>query len=641
MQNTNSTVSVIVPIFNVDIYLRKCLDSLAAQTLEGLEIILVNDGSTDYSADIAQEYVRHYPERFHYYEEQNSGLSAARNYGFSLSHGEYVAFVDSDDFVAPDIYRLMYEAARRDDADMVCCGYDRVTSPMYDPDNISTVKSYRFHAMEHSGHAADEYPDLLHESACYAWNKLYRRYLPERFPFPVGQKYEDSAVTYSMLQTANRISLVNTVGYYYRVRRAGAITADPSGITDIFLSMDSMLAHFSRVGKQELYHDELAYLCFRHLLFARVTQLKTAPTAFNRKYLRRAFAYLNKHFPDWRDNPFIMREKSLVTPKYEQQRLIYASSFTFLADTVLSKGEAKLRKLLKKSRKLMGKPAVKNKNSAYSLPLEILQDIQANQRGILRVIHSFCAEHGLRYYAAEGSLLGAVRHEGFIPWDDDMDLAMPREDYEKLIALWGSKVYSDCVLLSRETYPQYYLPFIKIVQNRNIRYKTPSRKTPEYFQGLSIDIFPLDAAPAYDSSSEKRRLRRIRVTRDMMLYKVGSLNGWRRKFNCIVRGAPLRSMSSLQDRIKALCTAYRGQDVPCLSNYCSSYPPVREVFPREWWGEPHEGRFDDTVVMLPQQSDLILSTIYGAYLDFPPEEQQVCKHRYQRVEESDSADAEA
>ena len=634
MQKTTPKVSVIVPIFNVDIYLRKCLDSLVEQTLEGLEIILVNDGSTDFSADIAQEYASRYPNLFNYYEEKNSGLSAARNYGVSLSHGEYIAFVDSDDFVAPDIYKIMYEAATQSNSDMVCCGYDRFCSSSYDPDAIHIQKQYRFHAMHFSGNSVNACPTLLIEGSCYAWNKLYRRYLVERFPFPKGQKYEDSAVIYNMMESANRITFVNTVGYYYRVRRAGAITADPKGITDIFLSMDNMLKHFSDNNKINYYYDELAYLCFRHLLYARFSQLKTAPASFIRKYSAKSFNYLDKHFPNWKNNKYLLQDLSLVTPRYEQQKIIYDNSFLYTGSILLNKLTNYLKQRQKKYFYSIEKSQTsKKKEALFSLPPEVLLDIQAGQRGILNVIHNFCQKHNLRYYAAEGTLLGAIRHDGFIPWDDDIDLAMPREDYEKLIHLWGKNSYSGCVMFSRETYSDYYLPFIKIVQNQNIKYKTPSRIAPEFFQGLSIDIFPLDASPAYNTKQEKRRLRKIRVIRDMMLYKVGSLKGRTRKFNCLIRGASFRSMSSLQDQVKKLCTAYQGQDVSYLSNYCSAYPPIREIFPREWWGESHETKFDDTVVMVPQQSNWILNTIYGAYMELPPEAQQICKHRYTLAEE--------
>ena len=637
MEDKTLSVSVIVPIYNVSRYLRQCLDSLKAQTLRELEVILVNDGSTDDSGDIAKEYADRYPELFSYYEEKNSGLSAARNYGFSLSHGEYIAFVDSDDYVMPDIYRKMYGKAKEDDSDLVCCAYDQIVSTEDNPEDTETVKRYRFYAMYHSGHPVSEYPSLLLESASYACNKLFRRKLLEEVSFPVGQKYEDSAVTYRMMEMANRISLVNEPGYCYRVHRAGAITADVRGIWDIFRSMDSLLSYYRGIGKAELFHDELSCLCFRHLLYARKPQLSDAPFFFVLRYAVKAFRYLKKNCPDWRKNKYFYQEYTLFSPKYEAKHLLYQNPLCYAVSCVCER----IR------RKISGGDDVeyarKKKAAALEdvIPLaeDVLQDIQGLQRRILEVIHSFCQENGLRYYAAEGSLLGAVRHQGFVPWDDDMDLVMPREDYEKLISLWGKKSISGCVLLAAETYDQHYLPFIKIIQNENVRYHTATRRAPAFFRGLSIDIFPLDSAVEFDSREELKRLRRIRVLRDMMLCKVNSLKSRARKISCLLRGASFRSMQSLQEELKEICTQYNDRETSCLANYASAYPPVREIFPREWWGEPVPGRFDDTVINLPREGGKILNRIYGAYEELPPEQQRICKHRYEKVKKDGETQA--
>ncbi len=629
MRDKTPFVSVIVPIYNVSCYLRQCLDSLKAQTLKELEVILVNDGSTDDSGDIAREYADRYPELFSYYEEKNSGLSAARNYGFSLSHGEYIAFVDSDDFVAPDIYQKMYEKAKEDDSDLVCCAYNQIISSESNPADTETVKRYRFYAMHHSGHSVCEYPPLLIECASYACNKLFRRYLLDKVSFPVGQRYEDSAVTYSMMEMANRISLINEPGYYYRVHRAGAITSDIKGIWDIFRSMDSLLGYYRGIGKAEQFHDELSFLCFRHLLYARRRQLGSASISFVFQYAIRAFRYLKKNYPDWRENKYIYQNYKLFSPKYEAKHLLYHNPLFYGMSCIyigVSKKDSDEEEMEYRRNKRVAKM-----NREKPLTEDMLLDIQSIQRKMLEVIHSFCQENGLRYYAAEGSLLGAVRHQGFIPWDDDMDLIMPRDDYEKLINLWGKKSISGCVLLSAQTYDQHYLPFIKIIQNENVKYHTPTRRASSFFRGLSIDIFPLDSAVEFDSREELRRLRKIRVLRDMMLCKVNSLKSRERKILCLLRGAGFRSMQSLQDELKKTCTQYNGRETAYLANYGSAYPPVREIFPREWWGEPVPGRFDDTIINLPQEGRKILNRIYGAYEELPPEHRRVCKHRYEKV----------
>ena len=121
-------VSIILPVYNVEKYLSACLDSLLAQTLEEIEIVAVNDGSTDRSLQILQAYQSLNPEKLFIFSTENHGVSRARNYGFAHSHGEYVWFVDSDDFVEPDACRLLYEKATADGNDLVLFRYYNVDS---------------------------------------------------------------------------------------------------------------------------------------------------------------------------------------------------------------------------------------------------------------------------------------------------------------------------------------------------------------------------------------------------------------------------------------------------------------------------------------------------------------------------------
>ena len=115
-------VSVIVPVYNVEKYIRKCLDSLVNQTLEDIEIIVVNDGSKDSSIDILKEYAEKH-NNIKVYEKENGGLSDARNYGLQFATGKYIAFLDSDDYVDVNLYKRMYEKAKAEDSDMVECNF--------------------------------------------------------------------------------------------------------------------------------------------------------------------------------------------------------------------------------------------------------------------------------------------------------------------------------------------------------------------------------------------------------------------------------------------------------------------------------------------------------------------------------------
>ena len=116
-------VSVIVPFYNVEKYIEKCLISLVNQTLKEIEIILVNDGSKDKSEKIAKEFEQKYPTKIKYYEKPNGGLGDARNYGIQYAIGEYIAFLDSDDYVEPTMYEEMYKKACNEHSDYVECRY--------------------------------------------------------------------------------------------------------------------------------------------------------------------------------------------------------------------------------------------------------------------------------------------------------------------------------------------------------------------------------------------------------------------------------------------------------------------------------------------------------------------------------------
>lgn len=132
-------VSVIVPIYNTEKFLKKCIDSIVNQTLEEIEIILINDGSTDNSHNICEEYSKKYPQKIRYINNKNIGCSASRNLGMSLAQGEYIAFVDSDDYIDKEMYQEMYEKARKEDLDIVVCGIKTTT---FDKNLINSLPKF-------------------------------------------------------------------------------------------------------------------------------------------------------------------------------------------------------------------------------------------------------------------------------------------------------------------------------------------------------------------------------------------------------------------------------------------------------------------------------------------------------------------
>ena len=170
-------VSVIVPIYNVEKYLEKCINSLLSQTLEDIQIILVNDGSKDNSGNIAKEYEQNNKDRVIYVEKENGGLSDARNYGLKYATGDFIAFLDSDDYIEKNAYEEMYNKAIEENADYVECDF------IWEfPNKIRVDKQYPYKNKK----------EMLSFVRVVAWNKLIKRQLitDNNLEFPKGLRYE-------------------------------------------------------------------------------------------------------------------------------------------------------------------------------------------------------------------------------------------------------------------------------------------------------------------------------------------------------------------------------------------------------------------------------------------------------------------
>ncbi len=214
----SSKVSVIVPIYNVEAYLSRCLDSLCCQTLREIEIILIDDGSTDSSGRIADQYTRG-DDRFRVVHQPNQGLSAARNAGIELAQAEYIMFADSDDWVEPDFCCIPYELAVEHGADMVLFRCWRDGFSYRNP--VSIPLPDRFVPQE-------QVMDLLHHGGGLgAWSKLYHRRLFAQIRYPVGRVYEDVGTTYKLVHEAEHIWAANAILYHYCFR-VGSIVNTPT-----------------------------------------------------------------------------------------------------------------------------------------------------------------------------------------------------------------------------------------------------------------------------------------------------------------------------------------------------------------------------------------------------------------------------
>lgn len=205
----NYAVTTTVPVYNTSRYLRKCLDSLAAQTLRDIEFILVDDGSTDDSGRICDEYAAR-DFRFRVIHQKNGGLASARQAGLDVARGEYVIVCDSDDWVEPDIYEKLYQKAKKTDADIVCCGYFAEYN-----DGRSIPKQTIFE--ETCGIIDND--DFLRWGANSSWVKLIKKSLFERtnasYDYGINLS-EDSLIIYKLLKGNPKVVQIREKLYHYR-----------------------------------------------------------------------------------------------------------------------------------------------------------------------------------------------------------------------------------------------------------------------------------------------------------------------------------------------------------------------------------------------------------------------------------------
>ena len=211
-------VSIIVPIYNVENYLRQCLDSIQKQTYQNFECLLINDGSPDNSADICREYVEK-DSRFQYFEKENGGLSDARNHGIRKSKGSYLTFVDSDDWIDSSYLETLYELIIKHNADVSIACYGA-----YDEERAT----YLFYAYGdeyekiYSGReVVEQLPkfeggDLTFQTS---WGILSKRELFDQITFPVGRINEDIETNYKLFMQAEKIAYIHKNLYFYRIRK--------------------------------------------------------------------------------------------------------------------------------------------------------------------------------------------------------------------------------------------------------------------------------------------------------------------------------------------------------------------------------------------------------------------------------------
>ena len=295
------TFSVVIPVYNVKDYLPKCIDSVLAQNFDDCEILLVDDGSTDgESGAICDRYAAAHPEQIRVIHKPNGGLGDARNVGLEAAQGDYLLFIDSDDYIGPGMLTALAAAIDRFHSDVIDFGLavvsgDKVTKQLVD-------------ALPHDrAFTLAELPQMLLAlpNAC---SRCWKRslFLETGIRYPSRVWYEDIRTTTKLFAAAGSICAIADVFYYY-VEREGSITRTPNVArnAEILDAFDDLLGWYRENGLFEQYYNELSRLAVDHILLAgSVRVLRADPES---ELLDRFQDYVQKQFPDWRDNPYLQQ----------------------------------------------------------------------------------------------------------------------------------------------------------------------------------------------------------------------------------------------------------------------------------------------------------------------------------------------
>jgi len=256
-----------------------------------------------------------------------------------------------------------------------------------------------------------------------------------------------------------------------------------------------------------------------------------------------------------------------------------------------------------------------------------LEEIRQTELGILKYTANFCDKHGLKYFLAYGTLLGAVRHKGFIPWDDDVDIIMRRDDYKKLCQIFNN-YNSDYELLCLENTENYYVAFAKIVDKRTILQE--GMKNP-LAMGVYIDIF------VSDNLSNDYKLACKLVNKIQNRYKLivaqniadRKGRGWYKQLIVRVAQLLLGSIDRYKMLVKIDAIAQTYSDIK-ESKYCGAITDAsfttKQIMERAWFKDVVKLKFEDCEFYVPKEYNKVLTALYGDYMTPPPVEQQVTHH---------------
>ncbi|MBQ7896411.1 MAG: glycosyltransferase family 2 protein [Oscillospiraceae bacterium] len=315
-------LSIIIPVYNMEKYLCKCLDSVIYNDINDYEIVIVNDGSTDTSPSICEDYAKRYPDLINYVSTPNGGLGEARNVGFRHSKGDFIFFLDSDDYLCENaVYEVL--DALKDDVDILVYDFVNVTES-------GKVLSIDKGCNRQGSFTLAENPEFLFCPPS-AWNKIWKRsmYAESGISFPGRVWFEDIHTTPKLYALAGKISYAEKAWHQY-LHRDGSITKNknPKRCIEIINALDSTLDYYRENGLFDKYHDQLEYMTIYHQLITSTTRVNLID--WKSDIQRELYDDFVRKFPNYKANPYVkaMPAKLKLLLFYIEHKMYYAFNLT-------------------------------------------------------------------------------------------------------------------------------------------------------------------------------------------------------------------------------------------------------------------------------------------------------------------------
>ena len=318
-------VSVIIPVYKVEEYLPKCLESLINQTLKDIEIIVVNDGSPDNSEKIIKEYSKK-DKRVVYIKKENGGQGSARNLGLKKARGEYISFIDSDDWIDNDMLESMYNKAKENASDIVMCGYKNVSSK-----GIEEVFIDKNIEKEFKNNSLNKF--FL---TAMVWDKIYKKefLINSKIEFIEDKVwYEDLEYSVTLISLTDKIDFVNKPFYNYLIREQSTMrNTNIIKNLDLIIIFDGIIDFYKNNNLYDKYYEELEFIAIDHFSSGMIRVIKSKGNIKDKRAVLKEYdKYLRKHFYNLKNNKYLINFSKnrriiynlLIRKKYGIVKLIF------------------------------------------------------------------------------------------------------------------------------------------------------------------------------------------------------------------------------------------------------------------------------------------------------------------------------